>query len=161
MSSKPLLLRSPVTHKTKSSGRFSVLTFRDLSAACDDIANHFLKNFLTWPLRQSLGFLFPHCRRNGEGVGCVPFSDSFAGFSSKCEPLGVFFGPLLFFFDSLGICSNYGFKYYLQIWIPRFLSLAQTISQTLGFICNCLFDSSTRISNRHLKLCVQNMTLDI
>lgn len=64
MSSKPLLLRSPVTHKTKSSGQFSVLTFCDLSAACD-IANHFLKNFLTWPLRQSLGFLFSHCGEMG------------------------------------------------------------------------------------------------
>lgn len=79
--------------------------------------------------------LFPHLLTDGNGegvqgvggVGCDPFSDSFAGFSSKCGPLGVFFGPLLFFFYSLGICSNYGFKYYLQIWIPSFLSLAQTI----------------------------------
>lgn len=39
-------------HNTKSNGQFSVLIFLDLAAASD--------HFLTWPLRQSLGFLFPH-----------------------------------------------------------------------------------------------------
>lgn len=100
-----------------------------------------------WPLRQSLGFLFPQWWFLLSPMLVPPLNVN----PSECS-LDIFLSC------SLGIYSHMALNITHELESPNF-SLAQIITQTSSYVGNCLFDNSTWISNRHLKFYVSKIQI--